>query len=81
MVLRLMVRSPIKGHTHSMTSAKEGEGHHYDGNGSGGNIHNVQQWTSVAFTGVSVGKIHHTSKKGDETRPKNMNTVFLIRIY
>lgn len=75
------MRSPIKGHTHSMTSAKEGEGHHYDGNGSGGNIHNVQQWTSVAFTGVSVGKIHHTSKKGDETRPKNMNTVFLIRIY
>ena len=69
-----------EGHSHFTYAGKEGEGHSYDGNGWGGNIHNVNLQSSTDVSGITVGYITDSFRKGSENRPKNMNVVFVIRV-
>ena len=69
-----------EGHSHFTYAGKEGEGHSYDGDGGGGHIHNVNLQSSTDLSGITVGYITNSFRKGSENRPKNMNVVFVIRV-
>merc|ERR1719342_1817251 len=78
------------GHTHTTFAAQEDSGHSYDGDGGGGHIDNYSITSSSSYTGISVdvdvdvgvnvGYVTSSYRSGTETRPKNMNVVFIIRV-
>jgi len=50
-----------------------------DGNGNFGHPHNSE--TSKEYSGISVAGVESIYRSGDETRPKNMNVIYIIKVW
>ena len=68
------------GHYHVTTAAYDGSGHKYDGNGSGGSIGNTGRTSSTKTTNIKVNGIKD-GNEGIETKPVNMNVIWIIKLY
>ena len=77
------------GHTHGYvdiwTDVSVPEDHEY---GPDGKDHENESFsirhdesTENVKAGISVSGVSSTYRKGDETRPKNMNVIFIMRVY
>ena len=72
------------GHTHSYKdyyTRPDGEG---DRSGSGTYYHDGKDHSRTTYsrtTGVTVTGVSSSYRHGDETRPKNMNVIYIIRVY
>jgi len=50
-----------------------------DGNGVFGSPHSSE--TALQFSGISVAGVENIYRSGEETRPKNMNVIFIIKVW
>ena len=72
------------GHTHPYKDYHVKLDGDLDKSGNGVYYHNLQDYdrtTSSHTTGVTVTGVSSSYRHGDETRPKNMNVIYIIRVY
>jgi len=71
------------GHNHQFTDRYTDNDNHHDGpedgNGVFGSPHSSE--TAKGFSGISVGGVDNIYRSGEETRPKNMNVIFIIKVW
>ena len=70
------------GHVHDYTDSWQEGGHGYHISGGSDNAPAAHhKTTSSSTSGISVKGVSAEYKSGNETRPKNMNVVYIIRVY
>ena len=74
------------GHAHAYDDYHTTMDDHFDANlgGPRAYYHNGEdhtRTTSSHTTGVTVTGVSSSYRHGDETRPKNMNVIYIIRVY
>jgi len=71
------------GHNHQFTDRYTDNDNHHDGpedgNGVFGSPHSSE--TSMGFSGISVDGVDSIYRSGAETRPKNMNVIYIIKVW